>query len=129
MNPAEYLEACRLALIACPVIKTYRIREAYANERRGYFRVRATLTNGDFVEFAEYFNVDSEGINTEDYRFQWMDHARKKLRRRWDNTPHFPDLAGFPHHIHTDNLTAILPGQPMSLASVLVEITHLLSTD
>jgi len=22
------------------------------------------------------------------------------LRRRWDNAPHWPDVAAFPHHVH-----------------------------
>jgi hypothetical protein len=33
------------------------------------------------------------------YSYQWAE-ADNQLIKRWDNTPHFPDLTGFPDHIH-----------------------------
>jgi hypothetical protein len=36
-------------------------------------------------------------VNT--YSYHWAD-ANHALIARWDNTPHFPDLPGFPDHIH-----------------------------
>jgi hypothetical protein len=49
------------------------------------------------------------------------------LLRRWDNTPHHPDLPGFPHHVHTGTGDHVYPGQPASIFTVLDEIARLLT--
>jgi len=48
-----------------------------------------------------------------------MDSERKILRRRWDSTPHFPELENFPHHIHIDDDETVTPGWSMSLIDLL----------
>jgi hypothetical protein len=48
----------------------------------------------------------------------WAD-AANQLITRWDNTPHFPDLPGFPDHIHNGATGEVMPGQPMSIFAVL----------
>ncbi|MCK5702222.1 MAG: hypothetical protein KAI29_13750, partial [Cyclobacteriaceae bacterium] len=67
---------------------------------RGYFRAKLKLTNDDFVEIAEYFTVRNKNSITKKYRYQWMDKEHRKLIKRWDNSHHFPNLPGFPHHVH-----------------------------
>ncbi len=125
-SPTEYLEQCRLALITCQVVKKYQIVKSEANDRRGYIRVRATLVNDDFLEMAEYFVAGPESILTQDYRFQWMDQKQSVLRYRWDNTPHFPALPSFPHHVHQGDDTHVLPGKPMNWEKALAQITSIL---
>lgn len=122
MTPAEYLECCRLVLITSAIVKTYHIRESFADERRGYIRVIAELLDGDFLELAEYFVIAAGGILIQDYHYQWMDEKRKTLRRRWDNTPYFPALHGFPHHIHVENDANVISGEPMSLEKLLAQL-------
>jgi hypothetical protein len=41
------------------------------------------------------------------------------LIKRWDNTPHFPDLDGFPHHVHDGKTGEVHPSTPMNLFRVL----------
>jgi hypothetical protein len=45
---------------------------------------------------------------------------------RWDNAPHYPSLANFPHHFHDDTETTYpsdLSGDPLAdLSAVLAEI-------
>lgn len=36
----------------------------------------------------------------------------------WDNAPHHPEIASFPHHLHQEN--AVYPSQVRSLADVLM---------
>jgi hypothetical protein len=48
--------------------------------------------------------------------------ANNQLTARWDNTPHFPDLPGFPDHMHDGVTGEVTPGQPMSIFTVLDEI-------
>jgi hypothetical protein len=55
------------------------------------------------------------------YSYHWTD-TNNQLITRWDNTPHFPDLPGFPDHIHDGATGQVTPGQPMSIFTVLDEI-------
>lgn len=126
ITPPEYLKHCRMVLITHPIIQQYRILEAHADERKGYIRIRATLTNGDFLEMAEYFILEDTKIATKDYRFQWMNNDKTILRHRWDNAPHFPKLLGFPHHTHKQADSNVMPHSPMNFEKVLTKINALL---
>jgi hypothetical protein len=55
------------------------------------------------------------------YSYHWA-NATNQLITRWDNTPHFPDLPGFPDHLHDGATGQVTPGQPMSIFTVLDEI-------
>ena len=67
------------------------------------------------------FNIPGGVIQVATYSYHWTG-ADGRLVRRWDNTPHFPGLAGFPHHIHDGSETNVLPGAPVSIFDVLDEI-------
>lgn len=83
-----------------------------AHDDDGYMRIRATLSNGDFLEAAEYIVYDQGQLVTADYRYQWMDGAKKILRRRWDSTPDWPHLPDSPHHVHVGDEATVEPGRP-----------------
>jgi len=78
---------------------------------------------------------DSSILNIKDYLF--TDGTRKyayhwqlldgTLIRRWDNAPHWPDLAGAPHHCHKGN-EDIEPSAPKDISSVLAEIRSIISS-
>jgi len=55
------------------------------------------------------------------YSYHWAD-ANQELIARWDNAPHFPDLPGFPDHMHDGATGEVTPGHPMSIFTVLDEI-------
>jgi hypothetical protein len=118
-DPDGYLTEIEVRLIACPVISDFVIVRAWSNADDGYIRVRANLINGDFLEAAEYFVLQPTGVETVDYRHQWMDGGKTILRRRWDNTPDHPELPSFPHHIHVGDEETVTPGQPMSMLALL----------
>jgi hypothetical protein len=52
------------------------------------------------------------------YSYHWAD-ANNQLITRWDNTPHFPGLPGFPHPIHDGATGEVTAGQSMSIFTVL----------
>mgnify|MGYP001478778822 CR=1 FL=1 len=113
--------------MSSPAVAEYQVVRSWANTDDGYIRIRATLTNGDFLEGAEYFVLQEEQIVTIDYRHHWTDHGKQALRRRWDNTPDHPELANFPHHIHVGNKGTVIAGHPYSLIDVLRLIENELS--
>ena len=121
----SYLEAIKLRLIVSPIIAEYRILKERATRTDGYLRLRATLTNGDFLEMVEAFERGPSEIVIVDYRHQWMDAAQSQLRRRWEGTPHHPELPGFPHHVHIESVATVIPGEPMSIMAILDVLEHL----
>ncbi len=127
-DPAAYLSEIELALVSSLVLSDYQVVRTWANTDDGYIRLRATLTNGDFLEATEYFVVRGDQMLTMDYRYQWMDADKTTLRRRWDSTPDHPHLAGFPHHVHVGGEQIVLPSQPLRLIELLQFLERELST-
>jgi hypothetical protein len=119
LDPGAYLAEIELALIVSPIVAQYEVVRSWANSDDGYIRVRATLGNGDFLESTAYFVLDQESVEIVDYRHQWMDGTRTILRRRWDCTPHHPELDGFPHHVHVGNENDVLAGHVMGIIDLL----------
>ncbi|MBI5052820.1 MAG: hypothetical protein HZC38_04330 [Chloroflexi bacterium] len=80
------------------------------------------MANGTSLEFSEYVQLgDEEEIEVKTYSYHWSD-AKDQLIKRWDNTPHFPDLPNFPHHVHVGVDDKVESGKPMSILTVLDEI-------
>ncbi len=78
------------------------------------------------MEFSEYVQLSRGGaIKIETYSYHCFD-ASGNLIIRWDNTPHFPDLPGFPHHVHTGSSEKPQPCKPMDLYKSLSEIKKLI---
>ncbi len=118
-TPTDYLRVVEATLLASPVVHSYEIIRSWANTDDGYIRVRCRLVNGDFLELAEYFVVSGSHVETVDYRHQWMDATQSVLRRRWDNTPHHPELPEFPYHVHVGPLNHVRPDKPRSILDIL----------
>ena len=114
----EYLTAIKTQLATSGSVDEFRIVEEWAQVDEGYIRVRIDLINGDFLELAEYFVVLEGECITRRYRYQWMDAERRRLRKRWDNVEHYPDLPNFPHHIHLAN-GEVIAGHRLSILDVL----------
>ena len=117
-DPLTYLAEIELVLVSSPAIAEYQVIRSWNHTDDGYIRIQARLTNGDFIEAAEYFVCQQDDVKTVDYHHQWMDRDRTTLRRRWDSTPHHPELENFPFHVHLEDSTFI-PGLPMSLIALL----------
>ena len=105
--------ATSAAIVAITVVSEHELRD------RGYFRARLSLANGDFIEVSEYFIIQGSVPVTAEYRYQWMNPVQERLIRRWDNARHFPDLPQFPHNIHVGHEKQVIPGQPMSILTLV----------
>ena len=119
MEANQYLANIKSRLIASPAIATFTITEELDLSDRGYFRSRLTLINNDFLEIAEYFVIIENAIITTRYRYQWMDSDRQKLRQRWDNVPHFPNLPNFPDHIHLESEDNVISGRSINILELI----------
>ncbi len=116
---AAYLAEIESALVSSSAIVEYEVVRSWANTDDGYIRIRAKLSNSDFLEAAEYFAIHEDQIVTVDYRHNWMDAGKKILRRRWDSTPDHPELENFPHHIHVGSEGKVVSGHPTNIIELL----------
>ncbi|MBE2232630.1 MAG: hypothetical protein IAE85_03975 [Anaerolinea sp.] len=125
VDPSTYLAEVELALIVSQIVARYEVVRSWYNTDDGYIRVRIALTNGDFLESTEYFVVDQGHVQIMDYRHQWMDGTRTSLRRRWDCTPHHPEVDGFPHHVHVGSEGNVVTGRVLGV----IDLLHLIEKD
>jgi hypothetical protein len=122
MTIDAYLEAMKERFVIDLLVTQFHVIRERSTLMDGYLRARLALADGSQLEFSEYMQRSSTGeIVVITYSYHWAD-ANSQLITRWDNTPHFPDLPGFPDHIHDGATGEVTPGQPMSIFTVLDEI-------
>ena len=127
MTVAEYLTSIKERLTADKVVSSFHVIRERTTLTDGHLRVRMTLTDDSQLEFSEYVQRSPNGeISVITYSYHWAD-MQNILIRRWDNTPHLPNLPGFPHHVHVGSADTANPGQPVSIFTVLDEITRLIT--
>jgi len=79
--------------------------EEILTANRANLRIRVRFSSGHLLEVNEAFFVEMEHIKHLGYRYHFQD-KQNNLVFRYDNTPHFPGLEGFPHHKHlSDKVT------------------------
>ena len=57
------------------------------------------LINDDLLELTEHVEVQAGEIVVTKYRQHWQ-NQEGVLIKRWDNAPHYSQVASFPHHLH-----------------------------
>ena len=127
MTPHDYLDTIKERLVTDELVSSFHVIRERATTTDGHLRVRSTLSDGSMLEFSEYIQLTPDDeVDVVTYSYHWAD-AGDNLIRRWDNTPHFPDLAGFPHHIHDGPTDTVRPGEPLNIFIVLDEIEEQLA--
>jgi hypothetical protein len=127
MTITEYLNAVKERLTTDPVVAGFSVVRERVTLIDGHLRARLALFDGSVLEFSEYVQRSSDDqIDVVTYSYHWTD-ADGNLIRRWDNTPHFPDLPGFPHHVHDGRAGSVVPGQPANIFLILDEIARILA--
>jgi len=92
------------------------------------YRFRVHLSDGGQLEMVERI-VESKkdgSIHSTKYSFHWQDQ-HGNLIKRWDNAPLFPDLDGFPHHIHIGVGKTVVSGTSINALEMLAEVDRELS--
>jgi len=119
MTIEAYLEAIKERLVTDPMVTRFDVIRERSTLIDGYLRARLELVDDSQLEFSEYMQRSPVGeIAVITYSYHWAD-AANQLITRWDNTPHFPDLPGFPDHTHDGVTGEVTPAQPMSIFTVL----------
>lgn len=124
MTVAAYIELVKALLLTDPIIAHFHIIRERQTFIDGHLRVRMTLVDVSLLEFSEYVqHLPNRGTFVITYSYHWAD-SQGNLIRRWDNTPHFPNLSGFPHHIHDGITNTVSSGAPIDIFAVIGEITQ-----
>ena len=122
MTIAAYLDAMKERFVTDPIVTSFHVIRERSTLIDGHLRARLELADSSQLEFSEYVQRSPTGeIVVITYSYHWAD-TNNQLIKRWDNTPHFPDLPGFPDHIHDGATGQVTTGQPMSIFAVLDEI-------
>ena len=122
MTVDAYLDAIKERFVTDPLVTSFQAIGERSTLVDGHLRARLELADGSQLEFSEYVQrslADEIAVST--YSYHWAD-ADNQLIKRWDNTPHFPNLPGFPDHMHDGVTSQVTTGQPMSIFAVLDEI-------
>jgi hypothetical protein len=122
MELSDYISEIKGKLSESSIVNSFTIVDERILFERGYFRARVILANGDFLEIAEAFISIDGRITTVSYRYQWMDANKQKLRKRWDNVKHFPNLPNFPDHVHVEDELNVQPGESRNILQILTVI-------
>ena len=119
MKPSEHLERFDRLIVESPYIKSSQVKEKRIRRFEAYIKIRLTLIDDSILDVTEYiYAADEDNAQINRYSYHWMD-AASRLRVRWDNVRHYPNLPGFPHHLHDGDDKNVLPGEPMTLLKVL----------
>lgn len=122
MKPEAYFLNIQKHFLNNSVVDQFRITRQRVTDSDTFFEARLTLVDGSYLQISEYGEGnDIDDIQVIMYTYHWMD-ADNNLIIRWDNASHYPNLPGFPHHLHDGDEKNVRPGEPMSLFKVLAQI-------
>jgi len=97
----EYMEENILLLTTSPIVEHFQLDTRREMETDGYLRIRTKLIDETLLEVSIYCQIHEDVVRLIDYRFHWQDKDGK-LKVRWDNARHHPEIKTFPHHMHID---------------------------
>lgn len=122
MKSAEYLDKLEKLIVSNRIIKNSHTTERQVKRFEAYLKVRLTLVDNSILDVTEYIYAAQENkAQVKRYSYHWMDSSNQ-LRLRWDNVRHYPQLPGYPHHLHDRAEKNVVPSKPMTLSKVLRRI-------
>ena len=98
-DAADYLAYIKALIALNPQVVHWMVVREESQGNRGVFRYRLTLRDGGLLEMFESFQVVEEKLQVAKYSFHWQ-AKDGKLKIRWDNARHHPELKTFQHHMH-----------------------------
>lgn len=95
------------------------------DEYRGLFRARVFFWDGSHLTIDE--TIDTEPGYPEILRYSYTYVRGNEHVFRYDNAPHYPDFATFPHHKHVEPDEVPEASEPPTLNQVYREIEQILA--
>jgi hypothetical protein len=119
---ARYVAEVEATINKLEDIYVERYEEEVLSTDRLNLRIRVRFSKGYLLELNEAVFVESGRIRYLGYRYHFQDN-QNKLIFRYDNTPHFPEVESFPHHIHSGD--KVLPAEKPTIAMFIEEVLQI----
>jgi hypothetical protein len=116
----DYIESIIQELLISRVVTSFKTLKREDGDEDGYVRIKCSLSNGDTLEFAEFFHIKKGKVFIETYSYHWQS-SDSSLLKRWDNVAHHKAVETFPHHLHLSD-SEVTMSSPMTLKKVLAVI-------
>ncbi len=128
MNDAleQWLSRSETRLLTWPHARQLTLVYAETGNGVAQYRMRVELWDGSLLQCVERTRLLSDNLVSEKYSFHWQ-HADGHLIRRWDNAPHHPEIASFPHHVHEGDEVNVLAHEAVDVFGVLEKIEKLVA--
>lgn len=117
-DAAEYLAQVKALIVMNDQVMHWTAAREEAQGDAGLFRYKLMLRDGSVIEMFENFRIVEEAVKVRKYSFHWQDGAGR-LRMRWDNAPHHPEVATHPHHVHAGSESNVMPHDPVTVEEIL----------
>ena len=102
---SQYLRDVEAAVRKLKGAYVERYEEEIVAVNRVNLRIRVRFPSGYMLELNEAVIGETGQLMHLGYRYHFQD-KQNNLIFRYDNTPHFPGLEGFPHHKHLSDKVA-----------------------
>lgn len=117
-DAAEYLAHVKALIVMNHQVIHWAATREEAQRDAGLFRYRLMLLDGSVIEMFENFRIMQNEVKVMKYSFHWQD-STGRLRMRWDNAPHHPEVTTHPHHVHAGSETNVMPHDPVTVEEIL----------
>ena len=84
------------------------------------------MIDGSTLQFMELVNIKRDKVIHLKYRFHLM-NVNDEMVFRYDNSPHHPEIATYPHHKHVKGEKVPRRSKEVGLKDVLLEIEEMIS--
>ena len=120
----QYFDAVEQTLDDLPDIYVEQFNAAILTSTRANLKLRIRFRGKCLLAISEALLLNGKNISKIDYRYHFQDE-NNQLIFRYDSTPHFPNIASFPHHKHLSD-EVVATEQP-DIFEVLQEASNLLN--
>ena len=125
-DASEYLIYVRSLILLDDQVQHWQIIREEAQVDRGVLRYRLQLSNQDVLDIFERFVITNGQVTVIRYGYHWQ-RSNQEFVKRWDNAPHYPHLATYPHHLHDGSEDHVLSHPPVKITDVLTIIRQLIT--
>ena len=117
----KFIWDIKIALLLSPIVKSFNVIKERFSSKDGHLRIKCNLINNDILEFSIFAEMIDNIPSLENYSYHWQQN-KGKLIRRWDNTPHNPELESLPHHVHVSEEANVESSDPKDIQKILTII-------
>lgn len=118
----DYYQSLLEAIAASPLVRSSEVVSDKRASQIGLIRGDLYFADESRLHFRELVESQADTVTRHMYSYHYQ-NADQTLVFRYDDTPHFPKLAGFPHHKHVGP-AHVISVEPPDLTAVLQEIEN-----